>query len=73
MGVALVASRHLIATLPPSPPGLFPLEPLLEADCSEHPVRMAVLQSPIVQQSGWVEVPQAPGLGIGINRISLEQ
>lgn len=72
-GVGLAASLQLIATLPHNPPGLFPLEPLLEFDCSEHPVRMAVLQSPIVQHGGWVQVPAGPGLGIEIDRGALER
>ncbi len=72
-GVGLAASLQLIATLPHNPPGLFPLEPLLEFDCSEHPIRMTVLQSPIVQHGGWVQVPQGPGLGIEIDRAALDR
>jgi D-galactarolactone cycloisomerase len=72
-GVGLAASLQLIATLPHNPPGLVPLEPLLEFDRSEHPIRMAVLQSPIVQQDGWVDIPQAPGLGIEIDRAALDR
>lgn len=72
-GIGLAASLQLIAVLPHNPPGLFPLEPLLEFDCSEHPIRMAVLQTPIVQQDGWVEVPQGPGLGIEIDRAALHR
>jgi D-galactarolactone cycloisomerase len=72
-GVGLAASLQLLATLPHNAPGLLPQEPLLEFDCSEHPVRMAVLQAPIVQRDGWVEVPQGPGLGIEIDRAALER
>ena len=72
-GVALAASLQLIATLPHNPPGLYPLEPLLEFDQSEHPIRMAVLQQPIVQHAGWVEIPDGPGLGIEINRAALAE
>ena len=72
-GVALAASLQLITTLPHSPPGLYPLEPLLEFDQSEHPIRMAVLQQPIVQRAGWVEIPDAPGLGIEIDRVALAE
>ena len=72
-GVALAASLQLIATLPHNPPGLYPLEPLLEFDQSEHPIRMAVLQQPIVQRVGWVEIPDAPGLGVEINRTALAE
>ncbi len=67
-GVALAASLQLIAVLPHNPPGLHPIEPLLEFDCSEHPIRMAVLRQPIEQREGWVAIPNGPGLGIEIDR-----
>jgi D-galactarolactone cycloisomerase len=70
-GIALAASLQLIATLPHNPPGLYPLEPLLEFDQSEHPIRMAVLRQPIVQRGGWVEIPDGPGLGVEIDRDGL--
>src|SRR5258706_12589077 len=70
-GVALAASLQLIAALPPNPPGLHPIEPLLEFDRSEHPIRMAMLAEPIEQRGGWVDVPQGPGLGIEIDRAAL--
>ncbi|HEX3953487.1 MAG TPA: mandelate racemase/muconate lactonizing enzyme family protein [Stellaceae bacterium] len=70
-GVALAASLQLIAALPHNPPGLHALEPLLEFDRSEHPIRMAVLHEPIEQRNGWVAIPQGPGLGIDIDRAAL--
>jgi D-galactarolactone cycloisomerase len=70
-GVALAASLQLIAALPHNPPGLHALEPLLEFDRSEHPIRMAVLKEPIEQHGGWVEIPEGPGLGIEIDRAAL--
>ena len=72
-GVALAASLQLLAVLPHNPPGLFPIEPLLEFDQSEHPIRMAVLTRPIEQRGGWVEVPDGPGLGIEIDRAALDK
>jgi D-galactarolactone cycloisomerase len=69
--VALAASLQLIAALPHNPPGLHPIEPLLEFDQSEHPVRMAIVVEPIVQKDGWVEIPDRPGLGIEIDRAAL--
>jgi len=70
-GVALAASLQLIAALPHNPPGLHPIEPLLEFDQSEHPIRMAVIAEPIVQKDGWVAIPDKPGLGIEIDRTAL--
>jgi len=72
-GVALAASLQLLATLPHNPPGLHPIEPLLEFDRSEHPIRMAVLTEPIEQHGGWVDIPDGPGLGIEIDRSALER
>jgi D-galactarolactone cycloisomerase len=72
-GVALAASLQLIAALPHNPPGLHPIEPLLEFDQSEHPIRMAVIREPIVQRGGWVAIPDRPGLGIEIDRRAIAQ
>src|SRR3984893_711554 len=72
-GVGLAASLPVIDALPHTPPGLYPLDPLLEFDQSEHPIRMAVLQEPIVQRAGWVDIPDAPGLGLEINRAALAE
>jgi D-galactarolactone cycloisomerase len=70
-GVALAASLQLIAALPHNPPGLHPIEPLLEFDQSEHPIRMAVIREPIVQRDGWVAIPDRPGIGVEIDRAAL--
>ena len=70
-GVALAASLQLIAALPHNPPGLHPVEPLLEFDRSEHPIRTAVLREPIERHRGWVEIPQGAGLGIEVDRAAL--
>jgi D-galactarolactone cycloisomerase len=72
-GVALAASLQLIAALPHNPPGLHPIEPLLEFDQSEHPIRMAVIREPIVQRDGWVTIPDRPGIGVEIDRAALAQ
>jgi D-galactarolactone cycloisomerase len=69
--VALAASLQLIATLPHNPPGLHPIEPLLEFDQSEHPIRFAVSTKPIMQKDGWVAIPDGPGIGIEIDRSAL--
>ncbi|HEY1797764.1 MAG TPA: mandelate racemase/muconate lactonizing enzyme family protein [Stellaceae bacterium] len=69
--VALAASLQLIASLPHNPLGLHPIEPLLEFDQSEHPIRFAVSTAPIVQKEGWVAIPDGPGLGIEIDRSAL--
>jgi D-galactarolactone cycloisomerase len=71
-GIAIAASLQLLAVLPPhTPPSLAPLEPMLEFDRTEHPIRQAVLTQPIEHERGIVRVPNGPGLGIEINRDAL--
>jgi D-galactarolactone cycloisomerase len=72
-GVALAAALQLLAVLPAlTPPSLNPLEPILEFDRTEHPIRQALLISPI-EHNGRVAVPQGPGLGIEIDRSALDR
>jgi D-galactarolactone cycloisomerase len=72
-GIGLAAALNLLAVLPHNPPRLTPLEPLLEFDRSEHPFRQAVLTSPIEHVDGVVAVPDAPGLGITIDRAAIDR
>ena len=69
--IARAAALQLLAVLPHNPPGLNATEPLLEFDMSEHPIRDAVTVEPIVQEDGFVRVPEGPGLGIDIDRGAL--
>ena len=67
-GIATAAALHLIAVLPPTPSALVPVEPLLEFDCSEHPLREEVVKETIrLDSDGLVAVPEAPGLGVTLN------
>jgi D-galactarolactone cycloisomerase len=71
-GIAIAASLQLLAVLPPHTPlSLAPLEPILEFDRTEHPIRQAILKQPIEHKSGMVGVPDGPGLGIEIDREAL--
>jgi D-galactarolactone cycloisomerase len=71
-GVAMAASLQLLAVLPPHTPlSLKPLEPILEFDRTEHPIRQAILARPIEHERGIVRVPDGPGLGIEIDRKAL--
>jgi D-galactarolactone cycloisomerase len=68
-GIAVAAAVQLLAvTASFTPPSLLPLEPMLEFDRTEHPVRSALLVEPIAPVAGYVAVPTGPGLGIQINR-----
>jgi len=70
-GIALAAALQLLAVLPHNPPCLFPLEPMLEFDRTEHPIRQAILVRPIEHQDGIVRIPERPGLGVEIDRDAL--
>ena len=71
-GIAIAASLQLLAVLPSHTPlSLAPLEPMLEFDRTEHPIRQAILTRPIEHVSGIVAVPDGPGLGIEIDRNAL--
>lgn len=51
-----------------TPTSLSSLEPMLEFDRTEDPISQAILQEPIEHEKGVVQVPDGPGLGIGIDR-----
>ncbi len=71
-GIAIAASLQLLAVLPTHTPlSLAPLDPMLEFDRTEHPIRQAVLVKPIEHSGGIVRVPDGPGLGIEIDRDAL--
>jgi len=72
-GIGLAAALNLIAVLPHSPPRNRAREPLLEFDRSEHPFRQVVLKAPIEHSDGRVSIPDAPGLGIEVDRTEVER
>jgi D-galactarolactone cycloisomerase len=72
-GVTIAASLQLLAIVPDMPPGLFPVAPMLEFDCTEHPIRQAILTEPLKPEQGRIRIPTAPGLGITIDREALNR
>jgi len=46
---------------------------MLEFDRSEHAIRQAVLAEPIEHRAGRVAIPTGPGLGIEIDRTTLDR
>jgi D-galactarolactone cycloisomerase len=73
-GIAIAASLQLLAVLPThTPTSLNPLEPMLEFDRTEHPIRQAILKQPIEHVRGVVRVPDGPGLGIEVDREALRK
>ena len=73
-GIALAAALQLLAVIPSfTPQSLNPVEPMLEFDQTEHPIRQVLLLEPIEHRKGIVQVPNGPGLGIEIDRSVLER
>jgi D-galactarolactone cycloisomerase len=72
-GVTLAASLQLLAVVPEVPPGLFPVAPMLEFDCTDHPIRQAILTEPLEPVNGHIAIPERPGLGIEIDRQALQR
>jgi len=73
-GIAIAASLQLLAGIPAhTPVSLAPLQPILEFDRTEHPIRQAILAKPIEHTRGIVRVPDGPGLGIEIDREALSR
>ena len=71
-GIAIAASLQLLAVLPShTPTSLAPVEPMLEFDRTEHPIRQSILVTPIEHIGGVVRVPEGPGLGIEVDRKAL--
>ena len=71
--IGFAASLHYLATIPDGPPAITPIEPLLEYDRSENPLRDELLVHNLRQEGGYLPVPQGPGLGIDINPEVLER
>lgn len=69
--VAQAASLHLIASLPNTHHSLFARQPILEYDQSSHPFRRELTHHPIQMQDGFVQINDAPGLGIEIRKDTL--
>lgn len=71
--VAQAASLQVIAALPVAHHSLHPQEPVLEYDRSSHPFRNQLVHEPIGLVDGRVAIPTRPGLGIEIDRGTLER
>jgi D-galactarolactone cycloisomerase len=67
-GIGLAASLQFLATLPPAPLALRPVEPMLEYDQSSHPFRQDLIFGAISMRDGMVRIPDGPGLGVEIDR-----
>jgi D-galactarolactone cycloisomerase len=66
-GIGLAASLQFLATVPPAPLALKPIEPMLEYDQSSHPFRQDLIFNAIQMENGMVKVPDKPGIGVEVN------
>ena len=71
--IAQAASLQLIAALPVSHHSIFSRQPILEYDQSAHPFRRELVEDPIEIESGLVTIPSKPGLGISVNKKTIER
>ncbi len=71
--IAQAASLQLIAAVPIAHHSVFAQEPIFEYDRSSHPFRQHLIQKPLEQREGWVDIPSKPGLGIEVDRAVLEK
>lgn len=71
--VGQAASLQLIAAIPPANHALFARDILLEFDTSSHPFREHLTDMPLRQKQGWVDIPLKPGIGIEVDRKTIER
>ncbi|MCA0939389.1 mandelate racemase/muconate lactonizing enzyme family protein [Yangia mangrovi] len=71
--VQIAAALQFMAAMVPDPVRRGPIEPILEFDRTHNPFRQAVVTRPIEHENGWVSIPDAPGLGIEIDRDALKE
>jgi D-galactarolactone cycloisomerase len=71
--IAQAASLQVIAAVPVAHHSLYLREPVLEYDRSSHPFRQHLIKEPIALTEGWVPIPDKPGLGIEVDRATLDR
>ena len=71
--VQIAASLQLVAALLPDPPRREPLAPIFEFDRTPNPFRQAIAKVPFEHEGGVLAIPDAPGLGIEIDRDALAE
>ena len=71
--IAQAASLQVIAAVPVAHHSLYAQEPVLEYDRSSHPFRRELITEPIEQVDGWVQVSAKPGLGVDVDRATLDR
>ena len=75
--IMVSATLSVASTLPPCPYVLterpYEQEPVVEFDQTENPIRTELGSFVFEQEDGYVDVPGGPGLGVEVNRSTLEK
>ncbi len=71
--VALAASLHFHAIIPPNPTSPGSASPRFEFDQTHNPFRASIVKQPFTLDNGYLNVPTGHGLGIEIVRDELEK
>jgi D-galactarolactone cycloisomerase len=71
--IAQAASLQLIAAVPVAHHSVFAQEPIFEYDRSSHPFRRELVDHPVEQRDGWIDIPSRPGLGVTVDRTVLQR
>ncbi|MCC7346860.1 MAG: mandelate racemase/muconate lactonizing enzyme family protein [Variibacter sp.] len=71
--IAIAASLQWLAVVPDSPPSLNAVQPMLELDRTEHPIRDALMNDVLKPGRGTIRIPDGPGLGIEIDRAAVKR
>jgi D-galactarolactone cycloisomerase len=73
--IRTAAILHWMSTVPPLTQAITPPPAVFELDCTDNPLRDAVVRSPfrIDPSDGCIEVPTAPGLGIEVIRDAVDE
>lgn len=71
--IAIAAALQLIAALPSCPLSLNPKEPIFELDQSPNIFRENLVTDPPRIKDGYIEIPKKAGLGVTLNRDSLQR
>ena len=65
--------RAVLGGRSPTPLSMNPEEPMLEYDTSSHPFRQDLIGGAVCMSDGKVRVPQNPGIGVEVDRDTLER
>jgi D-galactarolactone cycloisomerase len=73
--IRTAAILHWVSTMPPLTEAIAAPAVQFELDCTEHPIRDAVVRQPFVidPSDGCIAVPTGPGLGIEVIREAVEE